>query len=115
MPGESLLKTTLKGGILDLGTDEIVIDALKDIVRDELKGRMREALDKNPELKAEFKEAVRSYFEAKVQQTYAELKLAKASAKLGLEVMPPQLRDKLSREVAQMVEREVTSLLEKAL
>ncbi|HWG89529.1 MAG TPA: hypothetical protein VNZ52_01645 [Candidatus Thermoplasmatota archaeon] len=115
MPGESLIKTTLKGGILDLETDEIVMDALKDIVREELKGRMKEALDHNPELKAEFKEAVRMYFEAKVMQTYAEFRLAKASAKLGLEVMPPPLREKLGREVAQMLEKEVTSLLEKAL
>lgn len=115
MAGENLIKSTLKGGLFDLQTDEIVVDALRDILREEVKSRMREELDKHPDLKKEFRDAVRMYFEAKVHQTYAEFKLAKASAKLGLEVMPQDLRSELGREFAQILEKEMTALLEKSL
>lgn len=112
---DPLVSQVLKGDFLNLIGEEVMLDSLRDIVKDEVKRRMRQELEANPELMEELREAVRAYFEAKVQQAYASLKVAKASAKLGVHLLPPDLRDELARDVARMVEKELTAVLDKAL
>ncbi|HVL47933.1 MAG TPA: hypothetical protein VM889_05210 [Candidatus Thermoplasmatota archaeon] len=117
MADDSMVSQVLKGGgLMDLvGGEALMTEALKDLLRDEVKRKMREELERNPEIKEELKEAVRLYFEAKVHETYASLKFAKASAKLGVQLMPQHLRDELGREFAQILEKEIGALLQKAL
>ena len=113
---ESLLNPTGKGGVLELlGGEELVLDAFREIVKDELKNRVRRAIDGNPELREELQRAIGRYFEAKVLETFAALSLAKAGAKVGLEALPDALREKLERQVASSIERELASVLQKAL
>lgn len=114
--GNNMMSQVLRGGLTDLmGNEEIVVDALRDLLKDEIKRRMREELDANPELREELKDAVRLYFEAKVYETYATLKFVKASAKLGVQMMPPEMKDKLGKEIGSMLEKEVAALLERAV
>ena len=106
----------IKGSVGDLmKTEDLVLDSMRDLVREELKRRIREELERNPELREEIRAAVRLLFEAKVQEAYAGLKLAKAGAKLGLEMLPPDLRAEIGREVMATFEKEMARLLEKAL
>lgn len=106
----------LKGSVGELlRTEDLVIDAMRDLVREELKRKVREELERNPELREELRDAVRLLFEAKVQEAYAGLKLAKASAKLGLEMLPPELRQEIGREVMATFEKEMARLLEKTM
>ena len=112
---DPLVSQVLKGDFLNLVGDEVMVDALRDIVREEVKRRMRQELEANPELMEELREAIRMYFEAKVNQAYASLKVAKASAKLGIHLLPTELRDELAKDVARMVEKEFTALMSKAL
>jgi hypothetical protein len=51
------------------------------------------------------------YFEAKIKEAYAGIKLAKSSAKLGLELIPENLRDEMSKEL----QKELSKLVEKTL
>lgn len=112
----NLVTQVLKGGFTDLlGNEELVIDAMRDLLRDEIKRKMREALDADPALKEELKDAVRLYFEARVHQAYASLKFMKASAKLGVTMLPSELREELGREIGSLLEKEVAALLEKAV
>ena len=67
------------------------------------------------ELKKEFKEAVGSLFEAKAKEAYALIKLAKCTAKLGLESIPPQMREQLFKELINIFEKEINAVLEKTL
>lgn len=116
MPQENVVAQVLKGGLMDLvGGEDLMTEALRDLLRDEVKRRMREELDRSPDIREEMKEAVRMYFEAKVHETYASLKFAKASAKLGVNLMPRELREELGRELASVIEKEVGALLEKSL
>jgi hypothetical protein len=113
---ENLIGQVLRGDLLDvLEKENVLLDALRDLVRDEVKKRMREELDKNPSVREELKEAVRAYYEAKVHESYAALKFAKASAKLGVSIMPDNLRDELGREIQAILEKDVAGILEKAL
>lgn len=114
--GGNLVSNVLKGDFTDLlGNEELVVEALRDLLKDEIKRRMREELEKNPELKEELKEAVRLYFSAKVNEAYATLKFVKASAKLGVQMMPDEMRDNLGKEIGSLLEKEVAALLEKAM
>ena len=114
--GSNLVSQVLKGGFTDLlGDEELVVEALRDLLKDELKRKMREALDQNPEVRDELREAMRQYFEAKVREAYATVKFVKASAKLGVEMMPSELLAELGKEIGSLLEKEVAALLEKSL
>ncbi|MGH7319168.1 MAG: hypothetical protein ACRELA_06030, partial [Candidatus Rokuibacteriota bacterium] len=76
---------------------------------------IRETLDANPELRAEVKEAVGRYFEAKVLETLAVLALAKAGAKVSLEALPRHLRGQVGKDIAKVIERDLAAVLEKSL
>lgn len=116
MAGANFVSQFLKGGFTDvLGDEEMVAEALRDLVRDEIKRKMREELEKNPELREEIRNAVRLYFEAKVQEAHATLRFVKASAKLGVSMLPTDMREELGREIGTMIEKEVAALLEKAV
>jgi len=116
MAQEGLVSQVIKGGFTDLlGNEELVVDAMRDLLRDELKRKMREELDKDPELREELKDAVRMYFEARVHQAYASLKFVKASAKLGVSMLPDETRAMLGKEIGSLLEKEVAALLEKAV
>lgn len=114
--GGNLVSQVLRGGFTDLlGNEELLVEALRDLLKEELKGKMRAAIDQNPEVRAEMSDAVRMYFEAKVREAYATVKFVKASAKLGVEMMPHEMRQELGKEVADLLEREVAALLEKSM
>jgi hypothetical protein len=92
-----------------IGGEEIILEAAREMVKDELKEHIRKRLDDDPELKQEFKDAIGMYFEAKVKEMYANLKLAKASAKLGIDLMPEPLKNDFTREL----EKEIGQIVDK--
>jgi len=113
---DGLLSQVVKGGFTDLlGNEELVVEAMRDLLKEEIKRKMREELDKDPELREELKDAVRMYFEARVNQTYATLKFVKASAKLGVQMLPEETRAMLGKDIGSLLEKEVAALLEKAV
>lgn len=114
--GGDLLGQVLKGNISEImGSEQIVVDVFRDLLKDEVKRKMQEELAKNPEIQEELRDAIRMYFEAKVRETYATMKFMKASAKLGVQMMPTELRDQLGKEIGSLLEKEVAALLEKAV
>ncbi|HKZ49081.1 MAG TPA: hypothetical protein VJ397_09915 [Thermoplasmata archaeon] len=108
---EKLLKET--GGILH--SEDLILEALRDMMKDEIKAYVRGKVDANPALKKEIKDAVGELLEAKILEAYALMKIAKSGAKLGLELVPPHLREKLTREIASVFEKEIAAIMERAL
>lgn len=116
MAQDNLMTQVLKGGFTDLlGNEELIMESMKDLLRDEIKRKMRETLEADPELKEELQDAIRMYYEARVRQTYATLKFVKASAKLGVGMLPSDLRSDLGKEIGSLLEKEVAALLEKSV
>jgi len=107
---EKLLRDTMGA----MHTEDLLVEALRDLVKDEVKAYVRARLDANPDLKGEIKAAVKDLMEAKIREAYAFVKLAKAGAKLGLELVPPEMRTEVTRELARIIEKEVASLMEHA-
>ena len=71
---ERLLTGSIKDQIKELmSTEDLVIEAFRDLVKDELKTHIRNKVEADPELKAESKQAVSYYFQSKARSIYAEL------------------------------------------
>lgn len=97
-----------------LSSETLLIEAVQDLVKDEVKRTMREKLDANPQLKEELKQAVQELLQAKVHEAYAVLKIGKVGAKIGIEMVPPELRREIGRELVTMFEKEVSKMLEQS-
>jgi len=92
-----------------------LVEAIKDLMKDEIKRYVKDKLEKNPEVKAELKEAVGELMEAKIREAYALVKIAKSGAKLGLDLVPPHLRAGMTRELVSIFEKEMSDLMERTL
>lgn len=113
---ENIINSIARGLPLDdLNTENLVIESLRDLVKDEIKTYLRTRIDEQPELKAELKEAIELFMEAKLRETFAAIKLAKAGTKLGLTIVPEKMVDELTREFSRVFEKEIFTILEKSL
>lgn len=113
---DDTLTKLLKGALTDIiPQKDLVIDAVQDLVRDEIKRYIRQKLDEDPELKKEIKDAVNEYLTAKVRELNAALRLAKSGAKLGLDLIPEHLRQEVSRDIVKLFEKELGDIIERGL
>jgi len=113
MAEENLVEKVLRDTVGAVHTEDLFVEAVRDLVKDEVKSYIRARLDANPELKAEIREAVKDLLTAKIHEAYAFAKLAKAGVKLGLELVPPDMRAEVTREIAKIIEQEVGALMER--
>ena len=114
------IERLLTGGIRDqiqdlMATEDLVLETFRDLVKDELKAHIRNVIDDDPELKAEIKEAVGYYFQAKARSVYAELKASRAATRLGLRMLPDELQGEIGTALVGVFETELGTLLERAL
>jgi hypothetical protein len=93
---DNIIKPLLSGSMKNLiGSEELIIEIARELVKDEIKRIIREKLNADPELRKEFKDAVGMYFEAKVKEAYA----------------PEHMRDEMSKELQQ----ELIKIVEKTM
>ncbi|MFQ6107729.1 MAG: hypothetical protein ACE5QF_09150 [Thermoplasmata archaeon] len=113
MAEETILEPFIKASSGVLRTEDMVIEAVRDLIKDEIKRYIRAKLEANPELKKEVKDAVSDYIEAKVKEGYALVKVAKCGAKLGLELVPEKLRGELAKELVAIFEKEIGAVIDR--
>ncbi len=113
-PEDDVVSSVIKSTRQMLSSETLLIEAMQDLVKDELKRMMKEKLEASPELKKELKTAVQELLEAKVHEAYALLKVGKVGAKLGIEMVPPELRKEIGKEIASLFEKEVSKMLEQS-
>ena len=111
-PDDDLVNSILKGTKTMMSSETLLVDAVQDLVRDEVKRHIRQKIEADPELKKELADAVRMLMDAKVHEAIAVLRLAKGGAKLGLAMVPPELRKEMGQELVNMFEQEVSKMLE---
>lgn len=113
---EKLLTGNLGSQVKELmATEDILLEAVRDLVKDEIKTYIREKVDSDAELKEELKDAISYYFNAKARSIYAELKASRAAARLGLRILPDELQGEVGEALVGLFEKELGNLLEKAL
>ena len=97
-----------------LQSETLLVEAVQDLVRDEVKKHIRQKLDSDPELREELKRAVESLIEAKAREAYALLRIGKCGAKLGIALVPESMRRDIGHELANIFEKEVSRVLEQS-
>ncbi|MBM4248133.1 MAG: hypothetical protein FJ149_01590 [Euryarchaeota archaeon] len=98
-----------------INAEDLALEAARELIKDEIKRVIRAKLDENPALRNEIKEAISLYLESKARQAFAMVKLTKCGAKLGLELIPPGLKQEMTREVVSVFQEEINAILAKGL
>ncbi len=112
MPEESIA-SIVRSQLEVLRTEDLLVEALRDMVKDEIKRHVRQKLDENPQLRKEIKAAIAELVVAKVNEAYALIKLTKCGAELGLTMIPKDLREKIGKDLASLLEKEVSQVIDK--
>lgn len=115
MAQEGIVEMALKQSRGFVQAEDILVEAVRDMVKDEIKRYVREKLEEHPELKEEIKVAVGEMMEAKIKEAAALVKMAKAGAKLGLELVPPHLREEVTKDLISVFQKEINVLMDKTL
>ncbi|MEM0129544.1 MAG: hypothetical protein QXG65_05230 [Thermoplasmata archaeon] len=106
----------LREGTRDLfRPEEIVREAVRDIVKDEIRGHVEKTLRENPDLARDLREGIRQLLEARALEYAALLRVSTLMARLGLSTLPPELRRQVTRDIADLIGREIGQIVEKTL
>ena len=113
---ERLLTGSIRERVQDLmSTEDLIIESFKEIVKDELKLHIRSKIEEDPDLHAEIRESVSYYFQQKARSVYAEPKATRAATRLGLRLLPDELQGEVGEALIGLFEKELGTLLDKAL
>ncbi|MEF8873407.1 MAG: hypothetical protein V5A88_01915 [Candidatus Thermoplasmatota archaeon] len=110
---DKTLGSILKGGEDLINTETLIVEAVEELVKDEIKRHIRDKIEENPELKAEFKEHVEMLMEAKMKEAYAYGMLAKTSADLGFELIPQKMKDEMNEKISDLMEKKMEQMMER--
>ncbi len=113
MSGEETIGSLLKGTLGVIHTEDILFEAVRDLVKEEVKRYVRQRLEERPALKEELKSGIAALIEAKVREASALVLIAKSAAKLGVELVPPHLREEVAKELVDALEKEITTILDR--
>ena len=108
---ERTLDSLLQSGEDLIHTENLMVEAVQELIKDEIKNRIRNKLQENEELRSEFEEYVKVLMEAKMKETYAYAMLAKTSADLGLELIPPEMKDKMNEKLREFIEKKMEEMM----
>ncbi len=112
MPDDIISKLTRESGRL-IDTEGLFIQAMQDIVKDEIKRKVYSRIDRDPKLKEQIRIAVEDLFEARIKETYALMRLGKIAARVGIELIPGDLKEDVAKEFTSILEREITEIFQK--
>lgn len=98
-----------------LRPEEIVREATRDLIKEEIRRHLDKTLREDPKLAQDLKDAVRALLEARAMEYAALLRVGTCTARLGLAAMPPALRQTLTRDILDLVSRELGQIVEKSL
>jgi len=98
-----------------LPSEDLLIEAVRDIMKEEIKEYIREKMKENPKIKEEIREAMLLYLHAKVKEVEAATLMTKALGELGIISLPPETKKELISSIYKMFQKEIDEMLEKTL
>lgn len=110
-PIEMLLKSTQDL----LRPEELVREATRDIVKNEVRAHLDKVLRDDPKLAQDLKDAVRALLEARALEYAALIKVGTCTARLGIAAVPPEIRSALTKDIIDLIGRELGQIVERSL
>jgi hypothetical protein len=98
-----------------LRPEELVAEATRDIVKDEIRRHLEKTLREDPKLSQELKDAVRDLLAARATEYAALVRVGTLAARLGLSALPPEIRRSMTNEIVGLVSKELGQIVERSL
>ncbi len=98
-----------------LRPEEIVQEATRDIVKDEIRQHLEKTLREDPKLQKDLREAVRSLLEARAMEYAAVLRVGTCTARLGISALPENVRRALTKDIYDLIGQEIGEIVERSL
>lgn len=96
-------------------SDETIVEAIRDIYKEEIKEVIRKKLKSNPRLEKEMKEALADYTKSKLLEASAQGKILKVIAELGLISIPETFRDDMVKSILKTIGPELDTIIKNTL
>ncbi|HTZ61143.1 MAG TPA: hypothetical protein VMC82_00625 [Thermoplasmata archaeon] len=98
-----------------LRPEELVREATRDLVKDEIRRHLEKTLKEDPQLEADLREAVRDLLAARASEYAALVRVGTATARLGLHALPADVRRALTKNLVDLVSKELGQIVERSL
>jgi len=110
-PIDVLLKSTTDL----LRPEELVREATRDIVKDEIRRHLEKTLQEDPKLAQDLKDAVKALLAARASEYAALVRVGTATARLGLSALPPDVRRAMTKDIVDLISKELGQIVERSL
>lgn len=98
-----------------LRPEELVREATRDIIKAEVRKHLDKVLDEDPKLAHDLHDAVRSLLEARALEYAALVRVGTVTARLGIAAVPPNVRSALTKDVIDLIAKELGQIAERSL
>jgi hypothetical protein len=98
-----------------LRPEELVREVTRDIVKDEIRRHLEKTLHDDPKLEQALRDSVRELLAARAAEYAAVLKVGTATARLGLAALPADVRRALTKDLVDLVSKELGQIVERSL
>jgi hypothetical protein len=98
-----------------LRPEELVREATRDIVKNEIRRHLEKTLKEDPKLDQALRDAVRELLAARAMEYAALVRVGAATARLGLSALPPEVRQALTKELVDLISKELGQIVERSL
>ena len=98
-----------------LRPEEIVREATRDIIKDEIRRHLEKTLEEDPKLRQDLRESVRALLEARAMEYAALVRVGTCTARLGIAALPENIRAALTKDIVDLVSRELGQIVERSL
>lgn len=94
-----------------LPSEEMYIEALRDIMKDFIKEYIRKKLKEDASLKKELASVIEGFLEAKVKEYDSMAKMAKITAKIGFLSAPESVRETATKDIIETFRKEIEEIV----
>ncbi len=98
-----------------LRPEELVREATRDIVKEEIRRHLEKVLHDDPKLAQDLKDSVRQLLEARATEYAAVVRIGASTARLGLASLPPEVRQSLIEDIVRTLSKEIGTIVERSL
>ncbi|MCL4328906.1 MAG: nitrite reductase [Candidatus Thermoplasmatota archaeon] len=112
---DNRLDGKIKGLLATLPSEELFLEAVRDMMKDIIKEFVRNRVDRDSELKDLIVEALKEFLDAKIKEYDSMAKMAKITAKIGITAAPSEVKEEALNDVMATFRKEIEEVIRKTL
>ncbi len=101
--------------ISSLPSEEVYLEAIRDILKDIIKEYIKKKINSDDHLKQEIVQVLKEFTEAKLKEYDSMARMTKISAKLGFSLAPEALKTEAISDFLNVFQKEIEEIIKKTL